>query len=211
LIRILIVDDHAIVRQGLRRILEEARGMKVAGEAPNGVEALKMLRTEKFDVILLDISMPEKNGIDTLKQIMERNRDAKVLMLSMYPEDQYAVRLMKAGASGYLTKETAPEQLVEAIRTVLEGKKHINPTLAELLLQECGLDSGKPLHKNLSDREYQVLRMIGSGKQVSEIAQTLSLSVKTISTYRAHILEKMKLKNNAELTYYVMQNGLKEE
>jgi DNA-binding NarL/FixJ family response regulator len=210
-IRILIVDDHAIVRQGLRRILEEAKGMKVAGEAANGVEALKMLRTEKFDVILLDISMPEKNGIDTLKQIMERNRDAKVLMLSMYPEDQYAVRLMKAGASGYLTKETAPEQLVEAIRTVVEGKKHINPTLAELLLQECGMDSGKPLHKNLSDREYQVLRMIGSGKQVSEIAETLSLSVKTISTYRAHILEKMKLKNNAELTYYVMQNGLKEE
>ena len=190
MIRVLIVDDHAIVRQGLRRILEEAKGMKVAGEAANGVEALKMLRTEKFDVILLDISMPEKNGIDTLKQIMERNRDAKVLMLSMYPEDQYAVRLMKAGASGYLTKETAPEQLVEAIRTVVEGKKHINPTLAELLLQECGMDSGK---------------------QVSEIAETLSLSVKTISTYRAHILEKMKLKNNAELTYYVMQNGLKEE
>jgi two-component system invasion response regulator UvrY len=210
-IRILIVDDHAIVRQGLRRILEEAKGMKVAGEDANGVEALKMLRMEKFDVILLDISMPEKNGIDTLKQIMDRNKDAKVLMLSMYPEDQYAVRLMKAGASGYLTKETAPEQLVEAIRTVVEGKKHINPTLAELLLQECGLDSGKPLHKNLSDREYQVLRMIGSGKQVSEIAETLSLSVKTISTYRAHILEKMKLKNNAELTYYVMQNGLKEE
>jgi len=210
-IRILIVDDHAIVRQGLRRILEETKGMKVAGEAANGVEALKMLRTEKFDVILLDISMPEKNGIDTLKLIMDRNRDARVLMLSMYPEDQYAVRLMKAGASGYLTKETAPEQLVEAIRTVVEGKKHISPTLAELLLQECGHDSGKPLHKNLSDREYQVLRMIGSGKQVSEIAETLSLSVKTISTYRAHILEKMKLKNNAELTYYVMQNGLKEE
>ncbi len=211
MIRVLIVDDHAIVRQGLRRILEEAKGMKVAGEAANGIEALKMLRTEKFDVILLDISMPEKNGIDTLKLIMDRNRDAKVLMLSMYPEDQYAVRLMKAGASGYLTKETAPEQLVEAIRAVIEGKKHINSTLAELLLDECGLDSGKPPHKNLSDREYQVLRMIGSGKQVSEIAETLSLSVKTISTYRAHILEKMKLKNNAELTYYVMQNGLKEE
>jgi DNA-binding NarL/FixJ family response regulator len=210
-IRILIVDDHAIVRQGLRRILEEAKGMKVGGEASNGAEALKMLRTENFDVILLDISMPEKNGIDTLKQILERNRDAKVLMLSMYPEDQYAVRLMKAGACGYLTKETAPEQLVEAIRSVIEGKKHINSTLAELLLQECGFDSGKPLHKNLSDREYQVLRMIGSGKQVSEIAETLSLSVKTISTYRAHILEKMKLKNNAELTYYVMNNGLREE
>ena len=155
--------------------------------------------------------MPEKNGIDTLKLIMERDRDAKVIILSMYPEDQYAVRLMKAGASGYLTKETAPEKLVEAIRDVVGGKKHINSTLAELLLQECGLDSEKPPHKNLSDREYQVLRMIGSGKQVSEIAGALSLSVKTISTYRAHILDKMKLKNNAELTYYVMQNGLKEE
>jgi len=209
-IRILIVDDHAIVRQGLRRILEEAKGMKVGGEASNGVEALKMLRTEKYDVILLDISMPEKNGNDTLKLILERNKDAKVIILSMYPEDQYAVRLMKAGASGYLTKETAPEQLVEAIRNVMAGKKHISPVLAELLLQECGLDSAKPLHKILSDREYQVLRMIGSGKQVSEIAEVLSLSVKTVSTYRAHILEKMKLKNNAELTYYVMQNGLME-
>lgn len=210
MIRILIVDDHAIVRQGLRRILEEAKGMKVGGEAANGVEALKMLRNEKFDIILLDLSMPEKNGNDTLKLILERNKEAKVLILSMYPEDQYAVRLMKAGASGYLTKETAPEQLVEAIRSVVAGKKHISPTLAELLLQECGIDSGKPLHKILSDREYQVLRMIGSGKQVSEIAEVLSLSVKTVSTYRAHILEKMKLKNNAELTYYVMQNGLME-
>lgn len=210
MIRILIVDDHAIVRQGLRRILEEAKGMKVGGEAANGVEALKMLRNEKYDVILLDISMPEKNGNDTLKLILERNKEAKVLILSMYPEDQYAVRLMKAGASGYLTKETAPDQLVEAIRNVVAGKKHISPTLAELLLQECGLDSAKPLHKTLSDREYQVLRMIGSGKQVSEIAEMLSLSVKTVSTYRAHILEKMKLKNNAELTYYVMQNGLME-
>ncbi len=208
MIRVLIVDDHAIVRQGLRRILEEAKNMKVGGEAANGVEALKMLRAEKFDVILLDISMPEKNGIDTLKLVLERNKDARILILSMYPEDQYAVRLMKAGASGYLTKETAPEQLVEAIRSVVAGKKHISPTLAELLLQECGIDSAKPLHKTLSDREYQVLRMIGSGKQVSEIAETLSLSVKTVSTYRAHILEKMKLKNNAELTYYVMQNGL---
>jgi len=209
-IKILIVDDHAIVRQGLRRILEEAKGMHVGGEATNGVEALKMMRTEKWDVVLLDISMPEKNGSDTLKQIMDRDRDAKVLILSMYPEDQYAVRLMKAGACGYLTKETAPEQLVEAIRRVVENKKHISPNLAELLLQECSLDSGKQPHEILSDREYQVLRLIGSGKQVSEIAEALSLSVKTVSTYRAHILEKMKLRNNAELTYYVMQNDLKD-
>jgi DNA-binding NarL/FixJ family response regulator len=206
----LIVDDHAIVRQGLRRILDEAQGMKVGCEAVNGVEALKMIRTEKFNVVLLDISMPEKNGIDTLKQIMDGNKEAKVLILSMYPEDQYAVRLMKAGASGYLTKETAPEQLVEAIRRVVAGKKHISPSLAELLLQECGANSGKQPHEILSDREYQVLRMLGSGMKVSEIAKVLTLSVKTVSTYRAHILEKMKLKNNAELTYYVMQNGLGE-
>jgi DNA-binding NarL/FixJ family response regulator len=209
-IRILIVDDHAIVRQGLRRILEEAKGIQVGGEAANGVEALKLMRTEKWDVVLLDISMPEKNGTDTLKQIMDRDKEAKVLILSMYPEDQYAVRLMKAGASGYLTKETAPEQLVEAIRRVVDNKKHISPNLAELLLQECGLDSEKAPHEVLSDREYQVLRLIGSGKQVSEIAEALALSVKTVSTYRAHILEKMKLRNNAELTYYVMQNDLKD-
>ncbi len=211
MIRVLIVDDHAIVRQGLRRILEEAKGMQVGGEAANGIDALKLLRSGRWDVILLDISMPGKNGVDTLKQIMEMNRDAKVLILSMYPEDQYAVRLMKAGASGYMTKETAPEQLVEAIRRVVDNKKHISPNLAELLLQECGLDSSKQPHETLSDREYQVLRLIGSGKQVSEIAEALSLSVKTVSTYRAHILEKMKLRNNAELTYYVMQNDLNDQ
>lgn len=210
MIRILIVDDHAIVRQGLRRILEEVKGLKVGGEAADGVEALRLLRTEKYNVILLDISMPEKNGIDTMKQILERDNDAKILILSMYPEDQYAVRMMKAGASGYLTKETAPELLVDAIRNVVMGKKHISSNLAELLLQECRVDSGKPAHLILSDREYQVLRMIGSGKQVSEVAETLSLSVKTVSTYRAHILEKMKLRNNAELTHYVMRNNLEE-
>lgn len=211
MIRVLIVDDHAIVRQGLRRILDEAHGINVEGEAANGVEALKWLRTGKCDVVLLDISMPEKNGIDTLKQILDGNKDANIIILSMYPEDQYAVRLMKAGASGYLTKETAPEQLVEAIRRVIAGKKHISPSLAELLLQECGASSGKQPHEILSNREYQVLRMIGSGKKVSEIAEELALSVKTVSTYRAHILEKMKLKNNAELTYYVMHNNLKEQ
>ena len=210
MIRVLIVDDHAIVRQGLRRILDEADGMMVAGEAANGNEALKLMRTENWDIVLLDISMPEKNGIDTLKQIMEQNKLSNVLILSMYPEDQYAVRLMKAGASGYLTKETAPEQLVDAIRKVFAGKKFISPNLSELLLLECGNGSGKLPHEILSDREYQVLRLIGSGKKVSEVADALSLSVKTISTYRTHILDKMNLKNNAELTYYVMQNGLKD-
>lgn len=210
MIRVLIVDDHAIVRQGLRRILDETRDIRVGGEATNGVEALKKIRTEKWDVVLLDISMPEKNGIDTLKLILEGNSAARVLMLSMYPEDQHAVRLLKGGASGYLTKDTAPEQLVDAIRKVMAGKKHIGPVLAELLLHECGRDSEKPPHEMLSDREYQVLRLLGSGKKVSEVAQILSLSVKTVSTYRVHILEKMKLKNNAELMLYVVENGLRE-
>lgn len=210
MIRILIVDDHAIVRQGLRRILGEAQGLEVVGEAANGIEALRRLRTERADIVLLDISMPEKNGFDTLKQIVEGNGGVRVLILSMYPEDQYAVRLMKAGAAGYLTKDSAPELLVEAIRKVIAGQKHISPVLAELLLKECSLDSGRPSHELLSDREYQVLRLLGSGKKVSEIADTLSLSVKTVSTYRSHILEKMKLKNNAELTFYVIENGLRD-
>lgn len=210
MIRVLIVDDHAIVRQGLRRILDETKDIRVGAEATNGVEALKKIRGEKWDIVLLDISMPEKNGIDTLKQLLEANSSAKVLMLSMYPEDQHAVRLLKGGASGYLTKDAAPEQLVDAIRKVMAGKKHISPSLAELLLHECGRDSGKPPHEMLSDREYQVLRLLGSGKKVSEVARLLSLSVKTVSTYRVHILEKMKLKNNAELMLYVVENGLRE-
>lgn len=207
MIRVLIVDDHAIVRQGLKRILDEAEGIQVVGEAANGVDALKLIHAEEWDVVLLDISMPEKNGIDTLKQIMGENREARVLVLSMYPEDQHAVRLMKAGASGYMTKDVAPEHLVEAIRKVVAGKKHISPALAELLLAECGADTRKKPHEILSDREYQVLRLLGSGKTTSETAQILSLSAKTVSTYRTHILEKMKLKNNAELILYVIQNG----
>jgi DNA-binding NarL/FixJ family response regulator len=189
-------------------ILDEAAGIKCVGEAINGNDALKKSRELDWNIMLLDISMPEKSGSEVLKMVLNEHRDAKVLILSMYEEDQYAVRLMKAGASGYLTKDVAPEQLVDAIRKVAEGKKYISPALAELLLQECSTDSGRPLHATLSDREYHVLKLIGSGKQVSEIAAHLSLSVKTVSTYRTHILEKMKLKNNAEITLYVMRNGL---
>jgi DNA-binding NarL/FixJ family response regulator len=207
-IRVFIVDDHVIVRQGLRRILEEEEGIEVAGEASNGVEALKDIQQLKWDVMLLDISMPEKGGIDTLRQVLEVNKHAKVLILSMHAEDQYALRMMKAGASGYLTKDVAPEKLVEAINMVAAGKRYISPAVAELILLDLKPSSDKPLHAVLSDREYEVLKLLGSGKKVSEIAATFSLSVKTISTYRAHILEKMNLKNNAEITYYVIQNGL---
>lgn len=208
MIRVLIVDDHAIVRQGLRRILEQTGEICVVGEAANGMEVFRKNCAMEWDVMLLDISMPEKNGIDTLKQIMDDNKEAKVLVLSMYPEDQYAVRLMKAAASGYMTKDAAPEQLVEAIRKIAAGKKFISPVLAELLLAECSIEPGRKPHEMLSDREYQVMRLLGSGKQVSEIAKELFLSVKTVSTYRVHILEKMNLKNNAEITFYVVQKGL---
>jgi len=208
MIRVLIVDDHAVVRQGLKRILDEAADIEVAGEACNGADALKKIHELKWDVMLLDISMPDKSGSDILKQVIAEIKDARILVLSMYEEDQYAVRLMKAGASGYLTKDIAPEQLVGAIRKVAEGKKYISSTLAELLLQECNSDSSMPLHSTLSDREFQVLKLIGAGKAVSEIAAILSLSIKTVSTYRTHILTKTKLKNNAEMTYYVIQNGL---
>jgi two-component system invasion response regulator UvrY len=209
-IKILIVDDHNIVRQGLRRILEEIEDIQICGEAVNGVDALKILRKEKCDVVLLDISMPQKGGIDTLSDIISLNSKVKVLMLSMYAEDQFAVRLMKAGAFGYLTKDAAPELLVDAVRNVVAGKKHISPNLAELLLQDCRKDQMKSLHESLSDREYQVLRMIGTGKKVSEIAKTLSLSVKTISTYRSHLLTKMNFDNNADIIHYVMDNKLKD-
>ncbi len=208
MIRVFIADDHTIVRQGLKRILAETPDMAVTGEAENGIEALKKIREGEWDVVLLDVSMPGRNGVDTLKQIMSEKKSLRVLILSMYPEDQYAVRLLKAGASGYMTKETAPEELVRAIRKIAQGKKYISPMLAELLLDELDCDSEKEPHKRLTDREYQVFRMLGSGRTVSEIAGSMSLSVKTISTHRTHILEKMKLKNNAELTLYAIQNGL---
>jgi two-component system invasion response regulator UvrY len=210
-IRVLIVDDHAVVRQGLKRILDKARGIEVSGESANGIEALKKLSEVKCDVVLLDISMPGKNGIDTMKQILDGHSGVKVLILSTHPEEQYAVHLMKAGASGYVKKDTTPEQLVEAIHNVVAGKKHISSNMAELLLNDCSADSGKHSHEILSNREYQVLRLLGAGETVSEIARTLSLNVKTISTYRGHILQKMRLKSNADLIFYVMKNGLREQ
>lgn len=210
MIRVLIVDDHAIVREGVKKILQDSPIMEVAGEAENGVMALKKIRESNWDVVLLDVSMPGKNGFDTLRQIMSENKSMKVLILSNYPEEQYAVRLLKAGAVGYMTKETVPHQIIEAIRAVSTGKKYISPQLAELLLQEIGEDSTRALHETLSNREYQVFRMLGAGMKVSEIAADMSLSVKTVSTYRTHVLEKMNLRNNAEITLYVIKNGLVE-
>lgn len=209
MIRVLIADDHAIVRQGLRQILSDTPDMTVGGEAANGVEVLQKLRSEgPWDVLLLDVAMPGKNGIDTLKQVKTEFPRLPVLVLSMYPEDQYAVRLLKAGAAAYLTKESAPEQLVTAIRTVAAGRRYISPTVAELLAAQLDRDTEQPPHAGLSDREFEILRLLASGLTVSDIATQLSLSVKTVSTYRTRLLTKMQLRNNAELTHYAIRNGL---
>lgn len=210
IIRVFIADDHAIVRAGLKQILADSPDMTVAGEAENGLDAIKLFRKTKCHVMLLDISMPDKSGIDVLKQVKKENPDLAVLMLSMHREDQYAIRSLKAGASGYLTKQSAPKELVTAIRQVAAGQKYVSAALAQELATLVGEDHAVPLHNTLSDREYQTLTMIASGKTVSAIAEELSLSVKTVSEYRARLLVKMKLKNSAELTHYAIKNHLVE-
>ncbi|KQQ33411.1 LuxR family transcriptional regulator [Duganella sp. Leaf126] len=208
IIKVFIADDHAIVREGLKQILAETRDIIVAGEAENGLEAVKLFRKSGCQVMLLDISMPDRSGIDVLKQIKKEKPDLAVLMLSMHREDQYAIRSLKAGASGYLTKQSAPRELVNAIRQVAGGQKYISPALAQELANHVGEDHEAPPHDTLSDREYQTLIMIASGKPVGVIAKELSLSVKTVSEYRARLLVKMKLKNSAELTHYAIKNQL---
>lgn len=208
MIRILIADDHTIVRKGLKQIISETSDMVVAGEAGDGQEVLNKIKKNGFDVVLLDISMPGRTGLDILRELKNEKPRLPVLVLSMYPEEQYAVRVLRAGASGYLTKESAPDELIAAIRRVSIGKKYVTPSLAEKLAVDLDVDSEKPIHETLSDREYQVMCMIASGKTVGEIAEKLALSVKTVSTYRARILDKMKMKNNAELTHYAIQNKL---
>jgi two-component system invasion response regulator UvrY len=210
-IRVLIADDHAIVREGLKQILADTKDIVVAGDAANGVDAIKLARKGKGDVLLLDISMPDRGGIEVLKQVKKELPDLAILMLSMHREDQYAIRALKAGASGYLNKQSAPAELVNAIRQVAAGQKYISPSLAQELANHVGDDHALPLHETLSDREYQTLMMIASGKTVSDIALELTLSVKTISMYRSRLLQKMKLRHNAELTYYAIKNHLVEE
>lgn len=208
MLKILIADDHAIVREGLKQILVEIDDIIVAGEASDGNQALERVREEAYDLVLLDISMPGMSGLDVLKQMKTERPDLPVLMLSIYPEEQYAVRTLKAGASGYLTKQSAPEELIAAIRKVYKGGKYVSASLAEKLAMFLDADISRPVHELLSDREYQVVVMIASGKTVSEIAAELSLSVKTISTHRSRALSKMGMKTNAEITYYAVKHGL---
>ncbi len=207
-IRVLIADDHAIVREGLKQIISDSGHISVAAEAENAQQAIQNVREGGFDVLLLDISMPDRNGIDVLKQVKKEFPSLPVLMLTMHREDQYAIRAMKAGASGYLTKQSAPSELVNALQMVAAGRKYITPALAEELANQIGDDSGKPLHDALSDREFQTLVMIASGKTVGDIAVELALSVKTVSMYRARLLQKMKLRHNAELTHYAIRHRL---
>ena len=211
ILRVLIADDHAIVREGLKQILADTGDIVVAGDAGSGLEAIKLARTGDFDVLLLDISMPDRSGIEVLKQVRQEFPKLAVLMLSMHREDQYAIRSLKAGAAGYLNKQSAPDELVTAIRQVALGRKYISPALAQQLADQIGDDRAVAPHETLSDREYQTLTLIASGKTVSEIATELVLSVKTISMYRSRLLQKMKLRHNAELTHYAIKNNLVQE
>jgi two-component system invasion response regulator UvrY len=202
MIKILIADDHAIVRSGLKQIVDDTPDIEVAGEAIDGRELLAKLAKDKYDVVVLDISMPGQNGIDVLRQIKSLYPELPVLILSMHPEEQYAVRALRAGAAGYLTKESATGELISAIRKIYKGGNYVSAGLAEKLALDLIVDTSKPPHEILSDREFQVLRMIAGGKTIKDIAAALFLSPKTVSTYRSRILEKMRLKNNEDLIRY---------
>jgi two-component system, NarL family, invasion response regulator UvrY len=208
MIKIIIADDHPIVRAGMKQIISEAVDMRVADEAGDGRQLLNKIRAENFDVVILDITMPHIDGLDVLKQLKIEKPRLPVIILSIHPEGQYALRVLKAGASGYVTKSSAPDELITAIRKVQRGGKYISASVAEKLAFQLEADFEEMPHEVLSDREYQVLCMLASGKTVTEIAEALALSVKTVSTYRSRILEKMDMKNNAELIHYAVQNKL---
>jgi len=209
-IKILIADDHAIVREGLKQIVAEEKDIVVAGEAENTAKLMELLEKEKWSLVVLDINMPGKSGLEALKDIKLQYPDLPVLILSMFSEDQYGLRAIKAGASGYLKKVSAPTELVTAIRKIVSGGKYINQSLAEKLAEKFGDSDKTPLHEKLSDREYQIMCNIALGKSAEEIAEELSISINTVYTYRNRILEKMSMKSNVELTQYVMQNKLVE-
>ena len=205
--RILIVDDHPIVRRGLKQVLEDERDL-IVSETGTAKEALNQIKQQHFELAIVDLDLPDMNGIDLLKEIKQHDKSTAVLILSVYPEDQVAVRVLKAGASGFLTKEAAPEHLVVAIRKILDGGKHISERVADLLIMHVRDSAVRNLHEKLSDREFQILSLFGEGKTVKQIAEVLSLSVPTVSTYRARILNKMEMKSTAELVRYAIQNRL---
>ncbi|MGO9482106.1 MAG: response regulator [Candidatus Kryptoniota bacterium] len=208
MIRVLIVDDHPIVRKGLRTTIQEQSDLKVVDEAKDSDEAVVKARSTIPDVVLLDLSMPGKGGLEVLRQLHSEMPSTKILILSTYPEKQYAIRCLRNGAVGYLTKERAPEELITAIRKVANGRKFVSSELAELLVNELDSDSLKMPHELLSEREFEVLCLLGRGKTVSQIADTLSLSLPTINTYRSRILEKMNMQTTAQLIHYVLENKL---
>lgn len=209
-INVLLADDHVILRKGVIEILESANDIKVVAEASDGAEALNLVQDKSLnlDIAVIDLNMPEIHGLDLLKQIRSIKPDLPVMVLSMYPEDQYARRVLKNGGAGYLTKESAPDELIKAIRRIMQGGRYISPEVAEILAFDFQHDYEGELHERLADREYEVFLMICSGKSSSEIAEELNLSVKTISTNRSRILEKMQMKNNAQLTHYAIKRGL---
>lgn len=208
MIRILVADDHAVVRQGVKQILADVRDMLVKDEAQNGTETIDKVMKYEYDVVLLDISMPGRSGLEILEEIKAQKPKLAVLILSMHPEEQYAVRALRAGASGYLTKASAPQELIGAIRKVAGGGKYVTTSLAEKLAGELEVDPQRLPHERLSNREYQVMLMLAQGRSVSDIAEELYLSVKTISTYRTRVLDKMGMRKNAELTLYAVHNNL---
>jgi two-component system invasion response regulator UvrY len=208
MIRVLVVDDHPIVRAGLRRIAEDDRGMTVTAEATNGDAALVALRQHPADVVLLDVSMPGSPFTETLRRLREEHPSVRILVLSAHPEDQWAVRALRGGASGYLTKDHSPEQLLDAIRRVYRGGRYVSPTLADRLAAQLGQNFIGAPHEQLSDREFDVLRGLGAGRTVKEIAGALGLSPKTVSTYRTRLMEKMQFANNADLVRYSAEQGL---
>ncbi len=205
---VLLADDHKIVRHGLRRILEDEFSEAIVSEASRDNEVFEQLEKSKFDIIILDISMPGKSGLEVLKDIKSRHPQIPVLILSMYPEEQFALRVMKSGASGYVRKDSAPEELVDAVNEILSGKKYYSPAVMDILSDNVKRGTKTELSEILSDREYEIFMLIAQGKTVSEIAEILSLSVKTVSTHRTHILEKTKLKNNADIVMYAVRNNL---
>lgn len=207
---ILVVDDHALIRKGLKQLLEDSQDLKVTGEASTGIGAINMVRAQHFDLMLLDINLPDKHGIEILKQFKSEQPELKIIVLSMYPEDQYGVRALKAGAMGYINKQGASDTLITAIRQVLSGKKYISETLAEQLLNNLIGESQELMHQSLSNREYQTLCLMASGKSLSDISEIMMLSPKTVSVYRSRMLAKMGFSNNAEAIHYAITHHLVE-